>query len=147
MRDINQAGIDLIKSFEGFYTKAYLCPAKVWTIGWGTTVYPDGSKVKKGDVCTREQAEKYLRNDLDSHEFAVTSAVKKKISDNAFAALVSFAYNVGNGAMRKSTLIKLLNAGDYEGAAGQFDRWNRGGGKVLAGLTRRRKAEKQLFLS
>jgi lysozyme len=143
---ITDALMELVKYFEGYYSKAYKCPAGVWTIGWGTTVYPDGKKVKSGDTCTKEIADKWLRYDLHSAEEAVRKAVKIKISDAQFSALVSFAYNVGNGGMRNSTLIKELNAQFYGAAGEQFMRWNKGGGKVLKGLTRRRLAEREMFM-
>ena len=139
-------GTSLIKEFEGFVANAYLCPAKVWTIGIGTTVYPNGVKVKKGDKCTEEQALKYLQHDLKSFEKTVNDSVKVPLSQNQFDALVSLAYNIGSGAFKNSTLLKKLNAKDYAGAADQFPRWNKGGGKVLKGLVRRRDAERALFL-
>ena len=125
---------------------AYLCPAKVWTIGIGTTVYPNGLKVKKGDKCTQEQALEYLQHDLKSFEKTVNDSVKVPLSQNQFDALVSLAYNIGSAAFKNSTLLKKLNAKDFTGAADQFLRWNKGGGKVLKGLVRRRDAERALFL-
>ena len=139
-------GTSLIKEFEGFVANAYLCPAKVWTIGIGTTIYPNGVKVKKGDKCTLEQALEYLQHDLKSFEKTVNESVKVPLSQNQFDALVSLAYNIGSGAFKNSTLLKKLNAKDYAGAADQFLVWNRGGGKVLKGLVRRREAERALFL-
>ena len=139
-------GTSLIKEFEGFMASAYLCPAKVWTIGIGTTVYPNGLKVKKGDKCTQEQALEYLQHDLKSFEKTVNDLVKVPLSQNQFDALVSLSYNIGSGAFKNSTLLKKLNANDYAGAADQFPRWNKGGGKVLKGLVRRRNAERALFL-
>ena len=139
-------GTSLIKEFEGFVASAYLCPAKVWTIGIGTTVYPNGTKVKKGDKCTQEQALEYLQHDLKSFEKTVNESVKVPLSQNQFDALVSLAYNIGSGAFKNSTLLKKLNAKDYAGAADQFLVWNKGSGKVLKGLVRRRDAERALFL-
>ena len=139
-------GTALIREFEGFMAGAYLCPAKVWTIGIGTTVYPNGTKVKKGDKCTQEQALEYLQHDLKSFEKTVNESVKVLLSQNQFDALVSLAYNIGSGAFKNSTLLKKLNANDYAGAADQLPRWNRGDGKVLKGLIRRRDAERSLFL-
>ena len=136
----------LIREFEGFVASAYLCPANVWTIGIGTTVYPNGTKVKKGDKCTQEQALEYLQHDLKSFEKTVSESVKVPLSQNQFDALVSLAYNIGSGAFKNSTLLKKLNAKDYAGAADQFLVWNKGGGKVLKGLVRRRDAERALFL-
>ena len=137
-------GTSLIKEFEGFVANAYLCPAKVWTIGIGTTVYPNGVKVKKGDKCTEEQAHEYLAHDMIEFEKTVNDSVKVPLSQNQFDALVSLAYNIGSGAFKNSTLLKKLNAKDYAGAADQFPRWNKGGGKVLKGLVRRRDAERAL---
>ena len=143
----NAAGLSLIRQAEGLRLRAYLCPAGVWTIGYGTTVYPDGRKVQRGDACTLEQAVEYLAHDLQGFERAVAEMVRVPLTGNQFASLVSLAYNVGIGALRGSTLLRLLNAGDYAGAANQFPRWNRGGGRVLPGLVKRRAAERDLFLS
>ncbi len=139
-------GTSLIKEFEGFMASAYLCPADVWTIGIGTTVYPNGTKVKKGDKCTQEQAMEYLQHDLRSFEKTVNDSVKAPLTQNQFDALVSLAYNIGSTAFKNSTLLKKLNAKDYLGAADQFLVWNKGGGKVLKGLVRRREVERALFL-
>ena len=139
-------GTALIKEFEGFMASAYLCPAVVWTIGIGTTVYPNGTKVKKGDKCTQEQALEYLQHDLKSFEKTVNDSVKVPLSQNQFDALVSLSYNIGSGAFKNSTLLKKLNAKDYAGASDQFLVWNKGGGKVLKGLVKRRASERALFL-
>jgi lysozyme len=143
----NAAGLSLIRQAEGLRLRAYLCPAGVWTIGIGTTVYPDGRKVQRGDKCTEQQADRYLAHDLQEFERAVAAMVTVPLTGNQFASLVSLAYNVGIGALRGSTLLRLLNAGDYAGAANQFPRWNRGGGRVLPGLVKRRAAERDLFLT
>jgi len=143
----NQAGIELIKEFEGLRLRAYRCPAGVATIGYGTTVYPTGNKVQMGDQCTAEQAEEYLRSDLRAFERSVERMVLVPINPNQFAALVSFAYNLGAEALRKSTLLRLLNAHNYAGAAEQFARWTYAAGKQLPGLVRRRSAERSLFLT
>lgn len=138
--NISNAGIDLIKRFEGLRLKAYLCPAGVWTIGYGTT-----KGVKAGQRITEAQAEELLRADVEKFELAVIRTVKAPLTQNQLDALVSLAYNIGNKAFGNSTLLRLLNAGDYAGAAKQFDRWTRGGGKVLPGLVKRRAAERALF--
>ena len=143
---ISNSGINLIKSFEGLRLKAYDDGVGVWTIGFGTIKYPNGIRVKAGDSCTSQQAEDYLRNDLTSFENAVNRLVKAKLNQNQFDALVSFTYNLGETNLGKSTLLKKLNAGDYQGAADQFLVWNKAGGKVMNGLTRRREAERALFL-
>ncbi|MEO0537654.1 MAG: lysozyme [Cyanobacteria bacterium P01_A01_bin.123] len=140
-RNTNAAGIRLIKSFEGLRLKAYQDAVGIWTIGYGTT-----SGVRPGMVITEAEAERLLRRDVDKFERAVSSLVKVSINDNQFAALVSFSYNVGSSALGDSTLLRLLNQGNYQGAADQFPRWNRAGSRVLAGLTRRRNAERALFL-
>jgi lysozyme len=148
LRQINQAGLDLIKSFEGYEkkiagstdVKAYRDIVNVLTIGYGHT----GRDVKDGLRITQAQAENLLRGDLATAERIVTNAVKVSLSDNEYAALVSFVFNTGS--LPGTTLLRMLNAGDRAGAADQFLRWNKAGGSVVAGLTRRRKAERALFL-
>jgi lysozyme len=137
---IGKKGLDLIKSFEGFEPKAYICPAGVLTIGYGTT-----SNVKKNQIVTESQATDLLMKDCTKFEKVVNASVKVPLTQNQFDALVSFVYNVGPGNFQASTLLKVLNAGRYDQVAAQMLRWNKGGGKVLAGLTRRRKAEGVLF--
>jgi lysozyme len=143
----SEEGEALLHEFEGLELKAYLCPANVWTIGYGNTRYEDGSPVRKGEWISRERAISLFRNILKKFERSVLSAVEVPLTQSQFDALVSFTYNVGKNAFRRSTLLRLLNSGDYEGAADQFLRWNKGGGRVLAGLTRRREAERKLFLT
>lgn len=143
---ISQVGIELISSFEDLKLNAYDDGVGVWTIGIGTTVYPNGVKVKKGDKCTLEQAKEYFAHDLKRFESSVNNLVKVPLSQNQFDALVSLTYNIGQTAFSNSTLLKKLNAKDYQGAADQFPRWNKGGGKVMKGLVRRREAERALFL-
>ena len=142
----SQVGIDLISSFEDTRFEAYDDGVGVWTIGIGTTVYPNGTKVKKGDSCTLDQAKSYFSHDLKRFEASVNNLVKVPLSQNQFDALVSLVYNIGSGNFASSTLLKKLNAKDYAGAAEQFPRWNKGGGKVMKGLVRRRDAERALFL-
>lgn len=139
---INQEGLNLIKDFEGCRLKAYLCPAGVWTIGYGHT-----QGVKPDMVITQLDADRFLLQDLKRFEEAVSSLVKVPITPNQFSALVSFAYNVGTGALYDSTLLRKLNNKDYKGAANEFLRWNKAGGKVLPGLTKRRIAERDLFIN
>ena len=143
---ISPSGIDLICNFEGKRLTAYDDGVGVWTIGFGTTVYPNGIKVMKGDTCTEAQAKTYMVHDLKKFEATVNKAVTVQLNQNQFDALVSLAYNIGTNAFSKSTLLKKLNAKDYQGAADQFLRWNKGGGKVMKGLVRRREAERALFL-
>ena len=141
-------GLSLIKSFEGFSAKPYLCPAGVPTIGYGATYYPDGRRVTMQDrPVTVAQATDMLRSMLASYEAGVSRYVLVPLTQGQFDALVSFAYNVGLSALKDSTLLRLVNARDYAGAAAQFARWNKAGGKVLPGLTRRREAERVMFLS
>ena len=140
-------GVDLICGFEGKQLAAYDDGVGVWTIGFGTTVYPNGIKVKKGDTCTEAQAKAYMAHDLKKFESAVNNAVKVPLNQNQFDALVSLAYNIGASAFSQSTLVKKLNANDYRGAADQFDVWVNAGGKRMQGLVNRRAKEKALFLS
>ena len=139
-------GVDLICGFEGLRLKAYDDGVGVWTIGFGTTIYPNGIRVKKGDTCTEAQAKAYMAHDLKKFESAVNNAVTVPINQNQFDALVSLAYNIGTGAFSKSTLVKKLNAGDIRGAADQFDVWVNAGGKRMQGLANRRAKEKEVFL-
>lgn len=140
---ISQKGINLIKQFEGLELKAYRDSVGVLTIGYGST----GSHVSVGEVITEAQAETLLIKDLSRFESGVTELVKVPVTQNQFDALVSFSFNLGLGNLKSSTLLKKLNAKDYTGASKEFERWNKAGGKVLNGLTRRRLAEKELFLS
>jgi len=143
---VSPFGVDLICSFEGKRLAAYDDGVGVWTIGFGTTVYPNGIKVKKGDTCTEAQAKTYMAHDLKKFEAAVNKAVTVQLNQNQFDALVSLAYNIGAGAFSQSTLVKKLNANDIRGAADQFDVWVNAGGKRMQGLVNRRSKEKQLFL-
>jgi GH24 family phage-related lysozyme (muramidase) len=140
-RQINSKGLQLLKSFEGFSATAYQDIVGVWTIGYGTT-----SGIRPGMRVTQSQAEDLLRRDLFRFETAVANLVKVPLNENQFSALVSFVYNVGEGALAGSTLLRVLNQGNYREAANQFMRWNRAGGNEVAGLTRRRRAEQALFL-
>ena len=156
-RRTSKAGIDLMHEFEGCERKrpdgrfeAYLCPAKVWTVGWGATGADpfNGGKIGKGTVWTQAQCDMRFEQHLAQFEQAVRDALGKSPASQAqFDALVAWTYNVGIGAMQKSTLMRLHKAGDFDGAAKQFLRWNRAGGKILRGLTRRREAEAQLYRS
>lgn len=142
----SKVGIDLISGYEKTLLEAYDDGVGVWTIGTGTTIYLNGQKVKKGDTCTLVQAKSYFSHDLKRFEASVNNMVKVPLSQNQFDALVSLVYNIGETAFGESTLLKKLNAKDYQGAADQFPRWNKGGGKVLKGLVRRRADERALFL-
>ena len=141
------AGLDIIKKFEGFRAKPYRCPAGVATIGYGSTYYADGKPVKLTDApITEAQAQELLQATLAKYEACVNGAVKMPINQNQFDAFVSFTYNLGCGAFRKSTMLQLFNTGYAGAAAEQFAKWNRGGGRVLPGLVARRAAEKALFV-
>jgi len=143
---VSPSGVDLICNFEGLRLKAYDDGVGVWTIGFGTTKYPNGIRVKKGDTCTLDQAKAYMQNDLKSFEQTVNNTVKVPLNQNQFDALVSLAYNIGSTAFKNSTLVKRLNEGNYKAAANQFDVWVNAGGKRMQGLVNRRAAEKALFL-
>lgn len=139
---INKAGLELIKSFERLKLEAYICPAGVWTIGYGHT-----RNVEEGSIITEPEAEKLLLEDLQDAESAVNSAVTVRLNANQFSALVSFVFNVGSGAFFDSTLLKMLNDSDHQEAADQLLRWDKAGEQKLLGLTRRRQMERRLFLS
>lgn len=136
-----QYGIDLIKKYESCKLTAYKCPAGVWTIGYGHT-----QGVKQGDKIDQNQADKFLGDDLIKSENGINAACRKELTQWQFDALVSFVFNVGYGAFRASTLLEYINMGKFTQAALEFAKWNKAGGKVLEGLTKRRKDEKALFL-
>jgi len=146
---IDDAGIDLISSFEGFEPKAYLCPAKVPTIGFGTTRYPWGKKVSLSDPeITRAQGLLYLMHDVKQFELAVDAMAVDTIDQNQFNALVSFAYNLGANALKGSTLLKKVNANPNDlTISAEFGKWVNAGGKKLNGLVRRRRAESEMYFS
>ena len=140
-------GIALIKEFEGCKLTAYQDSVGVWTIGYGWTQHVDGKPIRAGMTIKQETAERLLKTGLVSYEGDVSRLVKVGLTQEQFDALVSFTYNLGARSLSTSTLLRKLNAGDYAGAADEFLRWNKAGGKVLNGLTRRREAERALFLS
>jgi len=140
-------GIALIKQFEGCKLTAYQDSVGVWTIGYGWTQPVDGKSIRAGMTIKQETAERLLKTGLVSYESDVSRLVKVGVTQGQFDALVSFTYNLGARSLSTSTLLRKLNAGDYAGAADEFLRWNKAGGKVLNGLTRRREAERALFLS
>lgn len=145
-RKIAKPGLDLIKSFEGLYLTAYLDIVGIPTIGYGCTNGITKDDVKNKRTITEQQATDMMMHELESFERGVEKCVLVPINQNQFDALIAFSYNVGLGALQKSTLLKLLNAGDVSGAAEQFLRWNKAGGVEVKGLTRRRQAERSLFL-
>lgn len=154
MKKISSNGLHLIKTAEGLELEAYPDPGSggaPWTIGHGHT----GPEVYEGLVWTPEQAEQALRDDVARFECDVASLVTVPINQNQFDALVSFAFNVGSDidsddaaeGLGDSTLLKKLNAGDYQGAADEFPKWNKSCGQVMNGLVTRRAAERELFLA
>lgn len=142
---ISEKGIDLIKEFEGFRANAYQDVVGVWTIGYGSTRV-NGVPVKKGDVITKEDAEAELRKVAQNFFDQVVKYLPNDLSQNKIDAIASFIYNVGVGAFKKSTLLKCIQSNDEVCAGQQFIRWNKAGGKIIPGLTRRRAAERELFL-
>lgn len=165
---INQKGIELIKQFESLHDgdlktiglQPKMCPVQIWTVGWGHAIVdPLTRKFLKGvkdqkralelyPAMTEQEAEMLLKRDLTAFSNGVTQSLKVKLNENQFSALVSFAYNVGIGNFNKSTLLKLINQNPKDPQiTNQFLRWNKGGGKVLNGLTRRRTAEAKLYFS
>jgi len=134
-------GLALIKKFEGLELEAYKCAAGVWTIGYGHT-----KDVQPGDVWSESHADHMLEVELEEFEGYINDNVTAPLSQNQFDALVSWVYNLGPANLKASTMLKVLNSGDYEGVPAQIKRWNKAGGKVLEGLIRRREAEALLFI-
>ena len=137
----SERGLALIRQFEGLRLSAYKCPAGVPTIGWGTT-----KGVKMGQTITKDEADRLLIEDAQRFADHVKALVKIPLNQNQVDALISFVYNIGPHAFAKSTMLKLINQRLFEDAANQFLRWNKANGEPLAGLTRRRMAERDLFL-
>ena len=157
---VSDAGKQLIKDFEGVHRRPYLCPAILWTVGVGRVLYPEQAKLKipeRRAYPLRPEHDKEWSDEAIDLLFSAdllkySSGVLRYCPDSAFSqsqfdALVAFAFNCGLGALQASTLRRLYNAGDIEGAAAEFLKWNKGGGRILPGLTRRRLAEQALFLS
>lgn len=151
---LSKAGESLIKSFEGLRLSAYRDIAGIWTIGYGSTRYHDGRAVKPGDkLASQQHADALFTNTMGQYITAVNEFVKVELTPSQFDALVSLTYNIGVYGLKKSTLLKKLNEGDYAGAANQFLVWNKithatTGEKVaLIALTKRRAKERQLFMS
>lgn len=145
MRDTPQDAIDLIKVFEGFSPTIYLCPAGVPTIGYGHVVRK--GEFRSNARITTEQGEVLLQKDVQWAERSVLRLVSIPLTDGQYGALVSFTFNLGSGRLQSSTLRMKLNRGDCEGAANEFWKWRRAGGRILPGLVRRRAAETTLFRS
>lgn len=141
-RSTNEAGVSLIREFEGCRLESYKDIVGVETIAYGHT----GADVTPGLKITQERADELLKQDLNKFEDGVSALVKVPLTDNQFAALVSFSYNLGLGALKTSFLLKCLSVKNYEGAATQFEKWCHAGGVIVPGLLRRRHAERDLFL-
>jgi len=143
---VNAEGYALLKRFEGCRLKAYLCPANVWTIGYGNTFYEDGTKVKQGDVITQQRADELAKFIVEQFADSIRPLIKQSLNDNQFSACVSLAYNIGIGGFKKSSVLKKLNVNPLDASiADSFRMWNKGGGVVLKGLVNRREAEIQLY--
>lgn len=147
MQMTTKAAIDLIKEFEGFKGEPYKCPAGVPTIGYGTTIYPDGRKVSmRDDDITEAEATEYLQHEVDKIRIGLNARLSSlQLNTNQICALISWVYNLGFGNFDKSTMYKMLREKNYTKAVKSLQEWNKGGGVVLAGLVRRRKAEAELF--
>lgn len=136
----SEEGIKLIKHFEGFEANAYKCPAGVWTIGYGHT-----KDVTEGDEWSEAHASHMLEVELEEFERYIHDCVEVELTQYQFDALVAWIYNLGVGNFKSSTLLKVLNSGDYDAVPEQIERWNKAGGVVLKGLVRRRAAESLMF--
>lgn len=143
---LNEAGKSLIKRFEGLSLDAYKCSANKTTIGYGNTYYEDGNPVQMGDKITKKRADFLFEIIAKSFADRVAPLITSSVNENQFAAVVSFSYNVGIGNLRGSTLLRKVNANPNDPTIrAEFLKWNRASGKVLAGLTRRRTAEADLY--
>ena len=148
MRHINERGIQIVKSFEGISLKPYLCPANVWTVGYGATRSSTGGPIDLDmEPISEIEAEALLVRDLENSEGWISRLIKTALTENQYSALTSFTFNVGAGALQRSTLRMKLNWSEYQGAANEFPKWRIAGGRILAGLIRRRAAERSLFLA
>ncbi|WP_074381573.1 lysozyme [Bartonella doshiae] len=145
MRTISPEGLALIKQWEGLRLKAYQDSAAIWTIGYGHTSKAGKPVVHKEMNITEKEAEELLRQDLQQFENAVEQAVTVSLTNEQFAALVSFCYNIGTKAFCNSNLLKKLNTGNYEAVPSELQKWNKVGGKPLQGLANRRAAEAGLW--
>ncbi|MEI7824011.1 MAG: lysozyme [Chlorobiaceae bacterium] len=143
MMQIGEKGLDLIRKYEGLRLVAYVCPGGKLTIGYGHT----GPDVKSGQKIDVERANELLIKDVQRFEVAVNELVTVPMTQGMLDALISFSFNLGAGSLKSSTLLKKLNADDLDGAANEFVKWNKAKGNVLAGLTERRKSERELFLA
>lgn len=144
----NEAGMEIIKTFEGFSSRVYRCPALVCTVGFGSTYDVAGKRVtmKHPDV-SKKEAEFLLHREVRHTEDAVRRLSKDRLNENQFSAVVSLGYNIGTGNLQSSTLMRMVRRGDIDEAADQFPRWKKANGRTLSGLVRRRAVERNLFLS
>ncbi|MFJ7662951.1 lysozyme [Lysinibacillus sp. NPDC097162] len=142
---ISNAALNLIAKWEGFYANAYLCPAKVWTIGYGTTRWANGQPVKKGEVIKKEEAWLLLGKQVQEHANSIEQYVKTPLNQNQYDALASFQYNLGRHILKSSALLKYLNARQWEKACAEMLLYCNAGGKRLQGLVNRRIEEVALF--
>lgn len=147
MYKLNTRSLNLIKSFEGWRSKAYRCSAGVWTIGYGHTAAAGSPKPKPGMRITKAYGEQLLLKDMQKYARAVDEAIKVPLNANQFGALTSFCYNVGPGGFRKSSVCRYVNQRRFKEVPGRLMLWNKAAGKTLRGLTRRRRAEGKLFMS
>lgn len=141
----NPALAKIVKAFEGFFSKAYKDPVGIWTIGYGTIKYADGTKVKPGDTITEDKAINEMVRELEGKWSTIKPYIKVPLNDNQVAAILSFSYNCGSGAFLKSSILQCINARDFKGAKNSFMKWINAGGKPFKGLWRRRLAEAMLF--
>jgi len=144
MRYITEKGLGIIKQFEGFSATVYICPAGYPTIGYGHVVKPKEREQFAGGT-TIEQAEVLLRQDVETAEHAVLRLITVPLTDGQFDALVSFTFNLGAGALQRSTLRRKVNRGNHEAVPAEFRKWVWAGGRKLEGLVRRRKAESDIY--
>jgi len=144
----SQKLINLIKKFEGCKLEAYKCPAGIPTIGYGSTLYANGQRIKLGDKITQQEADKLLLDTLGTYELFVDANTRDDINQSQFDALVDFAYNCGNGNLKSSTLLKKVNENPLNPTIkDEFMKWTRANGKVMNGLINRRKAEVEVYFS
>jgi lysozyme len=141
----SEAGLKLVKSFEGLRLKAYRCPAGIWTIGYGHTTAAGPPEVREGMRITAADAEAILKRDLERFEAAVSAMVKVPLTQAQFDVLVSFAFNCGTAALRRSTLLKRVNQGAFDAVPVELMKWTKADGRELPGLVRRRRAEAALW--
>ena len=143
----NEAGIDLIKHYESLRRQSYLCPANVWTIGYGATRLWDNEPVPPYTTITEQQADDLLRRDLIDTEDFVSRLVRVPLTENQFSATVSLVFNIGAGNFQRSQIRQRINRKNYDGAASIWWQWRRGGGRILPGLVKRRESERQLWMT